>query len=171
MASDGDELSQSDIAGLTVANWAATRAITSATPLRWLAATSIISGFSARNGGDGPITIHNAALQLMSSFTAVVTILGVTNAIPSVVPFMDGKAELLAGLGLVGMYANSNRNGNGTTKKVVNAAVIGGILWGRIAGGALALTRSNIVAFSTIVTAATAYVAYGTIMKAKEALA
>lgn len=171
LANDRDELSQKDIAALTASNWAAAKILTSSTPLRWMAATSIISGYSARNGADGDLTIHTAALQLMSSFTAVATILGAANAAPAVVPFLAGKAELLAGLGLAGFYAAATRGGNGKTKKVVNAAVIGGILWSKIAGGALALTRSNLLNVGTLVTIGTAYVAYEAVTKAKDALA
>ena len=171
LASDRDELSQRDIAALTASNWAAAKILTSGTPLRWMAATSVISGYSARNGGDGDLSIHNAALQLMSSFTAVATILGAANAAPSIVPFLAGKAELLAGLGLAGFYANASRAGNGQTKKIVNAAVIAGILWSKIQGGALALTTSNLLNVGTLVTIGTGYVAYEAIMKAKDALA
>ena len=172
LASDDDELSQNDISALAAANFAAREATTSGS-LGWMALTSIISGYSARNSesDDGSITIHNASMQLMSSYTAIATILGATNALPQIVPLLEGKAVVLSGLGLAGYYMASTRNGNSTTKKVVNAVVMGGILAGKVAGGALALTRANLLQVGTLITVATAYVAYGSIMNAKDALA
>jgi len=171
LASDGDELSQRDISVLAVANVAATRALTSATPLRWLAATSVISGYPARNGGDGDVTIHNAALQLMSSFTGAMTVLGAAARLPDVIPFLAGQAEITAGIGLAAYYVLATRKNNGTVKRLVNAGIIGGILASKIAGGALKLTASNLLSVGTLVTAGTAFVAVEAIRRAKDALA
>ena len=172
LASDDDELTQGDISATTAANWVAAKAITAASPLRWMALTSVVSGYAARTWeGDDKFNIHTASMQILSSFTAVATILGAANAVPSLVPILAGQSEIIAGLGLAGFYAAATRAKNGTTKKVVNAAVIGGILWSKIAGGALAMTMDNLLQVGTLVTVGTAYVAYGAIMKAKEALA
>lgn len=170
LASDSDELSQGDIASTTAANWVAAKAI-SGGGLKWMALTAVVSGHSARNGADGDFTIHTAAMQILSSFSAVATILGAANAAPSIIPVLAGQTELVAGLGLAGYYIGATRSGNGTTKKVVNAAIIGGMLWSKIAGGALALTMGNLLQVGTLVTAGTAYVAYNAITSAKDALA
>lgn len=171
LATDDDELWQSDIAATTAANLAFAKVITSATPLRYMALTSVVSGYSARSASDSKMNIHNAAMQILSSFTAVATILGAVNALPAVVPILSGQPEIIAGLGLAGYYTAATRGANSTTKKVINAGVIGAILYGKIAGGALSLTMSNLLQFGTLVTVGTAYVAYGAVMKAKEALA
>lgn len=169
LASDEDELSQSDITSLAAANFAAAKALSSGS-LQWLVATSILSSYSARSGASSDLTIHNGSIQLISSFTTVAAILGVTAALPNVVPFLGGQQELLAVIGLASAYAVSTRAGNGTVKKVVNASVIGGILLSKIAGGALALSMSNLLQLGTIVTVGTAYVAFESIKTAKEAL-
>jgi len=165
-----DELDQGDITALTAANLVAAKAI-SAGGLKWTALTAAVTGYGARNGADDGFNIKTASMQVLSSFFAVSTIFGVVDAIPSYVPLLSGQTEVVAGLGLLAYYGASNRDGNSTTKKVINAAVIGGMLWSKVAGGALALTSSNLLQVGTLVTAGTAYVAYGAIMKAKAALA
>jgi len=170
-ASDQDELSQGDITTMAASNFAATRAIQSATPLRWVAVTAVVSGYSARNGGSSDINIHNAAMQLMSSMATVSTILGVANALPSLVPFLGGQAEIVAGLGLVAYYGLVTRSGNGAIRKLVNAGVIGGILWSKISGGAFALTRANLLNPGTLITVGTAYVALEAVKRAMDAIA
>jgi len=171
LASDSDEIDQGGISALTISNFAAAKILTSATPLRWLIATSILSGFGARDGGDGDLTIHTAATQLMSSITSVMAVLGVVAALPTIVPFLSSQPEILAGIGLASLYAVVTREGNGLTKKVINACVVGGILASKIAGGALKLSLNNLISVGTLVTAGTAYVVYEAVIKAKDALA
>lgn len=176
LASDGDEVDQAGVSALAASNYAAAQVLGSATPLRWLVATSVLSSFGARNNnnnnsGGGDLTVHSASSQLMSGLTTAVAVLGVVAALPTVVPFLGNQPELLAGIGLVAFYGLVSREGNGLVKKVVNAAVVGGILASRVAGGALKLSLDNIISFGTLVTAGTAYVAYEAIMKAKDALA
>lgn len=170
LASDSDEVDQGGISALAFANFGATKALTSATPLRWVLATSILSGYSARNGGDGDLTVHTAASQLMSSITTAMTILGGVAALPNLVPFLSGQPEILAGVGLAAFYSLATRDGNGLVKKIINAGVIGGILASKIAEGALKLTFDNLFSVGTLVTIGTAYVAYEALVRAKDAL-
>ena len=69
---------------------------------------------------------------------------------------------VMACLGLV------TRDGNGKVKKVVNAAVMAGVMVSKIASGALNV--SNLLRPDTLVTAATAYVAVLAVDKARQAL-
>jgi hypothetical protein len=168
LASDSDELSQGDISALAAANFAATKALSSGS-LQWLVATSVLSSYSARSGGGYELRVHTGAIQLISSFTTAVAILGVAAAIPNVVPLLAGQEEILAAIALAATYAAGTRGGNGKIKKVVNGLVIGGILWAKIAGGAL--NANNLLNLGTVVTAGTAYVAFEVIKRAKDALA
>jgi hypothetical protein len=165
---DKDDLSQGDISALAAANFAATKALTSGS-LQWLAATSILTSYSARNGGDSDLTIHNTGTQLVSSFTTAVAILGVAAAIPNIVPLLAGQEEILAAIGLAGTYVSTTRGDNGKIKKTVNALVIGGILWSKIVAG-VALNGETLLKFGTIITAGAAYVAFEAIKRAKDAL-
>ena len=168
LASDSDELSQSDITSMAATNFAATKALTSGS-LQWLVATSVLSSYSARNGASSDLSIHNGAIQLVSSFTTATAILGITAAVPSIIPVLAGQEEILALIGLGGMYAAGTRSGNGQVKKVVNGLVAGGILWSKIAGGALNV--NNLLNLGTVITAGTAFVAYEVLTRAKNALA
>jgi hypothetical protein len=164
---DKDDISQGDISALAASNFAATKALSSGS-LQWLVATSILSSYSARSGGGSELTVHNTGTQLVSSFTTAVAILGVAAAIPNIVPLLAGQEEILAAVGLAGTYVSTTRSGNGTVKKAVNGLVIGGILWAKIAGGAL--NGDNLLKFGTIITAGAAYVAFEAFKRAKDAL-
>jgi len=168
---DANELSQGDITALTVANIVATRAMSAANPLRWAIALPIISGFSSRSSGGGEMTIHNAALQLMSSFTTIAAILAAASALPSVMPFLAGKTEITSAIGLFAYYINTMRAGNTKIKTVLNAAIVTGMLWTKIASGGLSMTTSSILSLSTATLVGTGYIAYEALMKAKTALA
>ena len=103
-----------------------------------------------------------------SSITTIATILGVSAALPNLIPPLAGVPEVTAGVGLLAYHTMVNRKSNTKVKKVVSAGVIGGILWNQIQRGALALSLNNLLQVGTLVTAGTAYVAYD---KAREALA
>ena len=83
------------------------------------------------------MTIHNSSLQVMSSFTTVLTILATISKTASYVPFLAGKESVIALAGYYAYYALVTREDNGTVKKSVNAGIIGGILWNKITTGAL----------------------------------
>jgi hypothetical protein len=158
LADGGNELSQADITSTAIANVMAMRAVASANPLRDTALTAIVSGYALRkNAGDGAVNIHKAAMQLMSSFTTVLTVLGVVSAAASKLDFIN--AQVTSVVGIVAYYAMATRGGNGTVKKAVNAGIIGGLLYARLAAGiALSMDVTSLVAGAT--TAGVAYVAY-----------
>lgn len=136
LASDGNELSQSDITAMTAANWVAARAVGSANPLRDTLLTALISGFAVRNGSaGGDATIHSASLQLMSSFTTVLSVLGLVNAVASKIPIVSDNANVIKLLGIASYYVMVTREGNGTVKKTVNAGILGGMLVAAIKSG------------------------------------
>lgn len=168
LADGGNELSQSDINGITAANFFAAAALGNPC-LKALVLSSVVSGYLSRQaGGTEDITIHNASLQLMTGLTTVAAIGASIAKVASFVPFLDGKAEVVTALGLVGFYMNAVRKGNNKSKIAINAAAIGGILWSRIASGGLALTLSSIISTSTVTLVGTAYVAYEAIKRAKD---
>ena len=169
LADGGNELSQADITATAIANIMATTAIGSATPLRSTALTALMSGYALRrNGADGAVTIHKAPLQLMSSFTTVLTVLGGVSALAARLPILNGRTEIVSTLGVGAYYVLATRNGNGTVKKAVNAGVLGGILYARLAASGIALTTSSLLSVSLV---ATLYVAYEAAKKLKNAIA
>jgi len=169
LADGGNELSQADITATAIANIMATTAIGSATPLRSTALTALMSGYALRrNGADGAVTIHKAPLQLMSSFTTVLTVLGGVSALAARLPILNGSTEIVSTLGVGAYYVLATRNGNGTVKKAVNAGVLGGILYARLAASGIALTTSSLLSVSLV---ATLYVAYEAAKKLKNAIA
>ena len=97
LVADNDELSQGDITALTASNFAATKALTSGT-LGWLVATSVMSSYAARNGGDSEPNIHNTSSQIVSSFTTAAAILGTTAAFPSIFPVLLPRLTIKKGL-------------------------------------------------------------------------
>lgn len=147
LASDSNELSQADITALAAANWVATRAIGSANPLRDTILTAIVSGYAVRNGSaGGDATLHSASLQLMSSFTTALAVLGLVSAVAAKIPFVSDNTNVISLLGIAAYYAMVAREGNGTVKKTVNAAILGGMLVNALKGGVSAsLTVSNLM--------------------------
>ncbi|CAB9497682.1 expressed unknown protein [Seminavis robusta] len=167
---DNDELSQEDISALAVSNFALTRALTASTPANWMIA-AVASGYYARNGhGSEDANIKNLSIQVASSVSTAAAVLGVTSQLPSVIPFLSGQEEATALLGLLAMLGLTTQDGNSKVKRVVNAAIVGGVLVSKVAGGALQLSMSNLLSKSIVVTAATAYVAAVAISRAQDAL-
>jgi hypothetical protein len=170
LANDTDDLSQADISALAVSNVALGRALAGGSAVNW-AIAAIASGYGMRTGNSGgEATIQTMGIQLTTAVATVAAVMGAAAQLPSLVPFLANQAELTAGIGLAAFYCLATRGGNGKVKKVVNAVVSGGILAGRVAGGALALTMPNLLSVGTLVTAGTAYVSYISIDKARTAL-
>lgn len=169
LADNKDDLSQQEIAEMTASNFCLTRALMNSSLTNW-AIAAIVSGHAARSGNaDGEPNMQNLNTQIASSVTTVAAVLALAAQLPAWIPILAGQAEVTAGLGLVAYYAMVTRSGNGKVRKVVNAAVIGGVLLSKIAGGALKV--SNLLRAGTLVTAGTAYVAWIAIDKARESLA
>jgi hypothetical protein len=167
---DRDELSQEDISALAVSNFALTRALTASSPANWVIA-AVASGYYARNGhGSEQANIKNLSIQVASSVATAAAVLGVAAQIPTVIPFLRGQEEATALIGLVSMLGLTTQDGNSKVKRVVNAAIVGGVLLSKVAGGALNLSMSNLLSKSIVVTAATAYVAAVAISRAQDAL-
>jgi hypothetical protein len=168
LAENSNELSQGTITATAATNFMVTRAIGSANPLRDTALVALVSAHSLRtNGGDGAVTVHNAAVQLVSSFTTVLTVLGVVSAIAGKISFINAGVTSI--LGLASYYIMATRAGNGTVKKAVNAGIIGGVVYSRIAAGIkISLDLSSVVAAATTIGAA--YVAYGAIDRLRKAV-
>ena len=164
---DEDELSQEDISASAVSNFALARALQAPSTVNW-AVAAIASGYYARKHGSDDPSMTNLSLQVTSSLASVATVLGVATKLPNVVPILQGRETVTALVALLGYLGLASREGNGTVKKVVNAAVIGGVLVSKIASGALNV--SNLLRVDTLVTAATAYVAAVSIDKARDAL-
>ena len=136
LANDSNELSQADITATAAANWVATRAIGSANPLRDTILTALVSGYAVRNGSaGGDATLHSASLQLMSSFTTVLAVLGVVSAAAAKIPIVSDNANVINLLGIASYYAMVKREGNGTVKKGVNAGILAGMLVAAVKGG------------------------------------
>lgn len=168
LASDSNELSQADITTSAMANFMATRAIASANPLRDTALTAIVSGYALRqNGAAGDTSIHNAALQLMSSFTTVLTILGLAAAAAARLSFLNESATSL--VGLAAYYVLSTRDNNSTVKKAVTTGIIGGVLASRLAAG-VSLSLDVASAVSGVTTLGVAYVAYESLNRLRNAV-
>lgn len=162
---DGNELSQGDISALAVSNICAAKALTSSNPLIYLALTSIVSAAPLRGASNNDVTLHNAAFQIMSSFTAVASILVGTAMLPQWLPFFDGKAELTATIGVGLYYFLAYRDANTTVKKSVNAGVIGAIIWNRLATAGIALTKGSLLSVSLLSAVYVAYVAFDSLRK------
>lgn len=170
LAEDQNELSQKDISTTALSNFLAARTIGSSCALGDTALTAVVSGYALRkNANDGAVTIHSAAMQLVSSFTTVLTVLGTISWAAAQLPFMDGRTELVSGLGIAAYYIMATRGGNGTVKKAVNAGIIGGILYARLAEG-VSFTLSTANLFSGITLVGTAYVAYEAINRLRKAV-
>jgi hypothetical protein len=168
LAEGGNELTQKDITSTTIANVLASRAVGSANPLRDTALTAIVSGYALRkNSGDGAVNIHKAAMQLMSSFTTVLAVLGAVSTVAGKFSFVN--AQVTSILGIASYYAMATRDGNGTVKKAVNAGIIGGVVYARLAAGvALSMDVASIVTGAT--TVGMAYVAYGAVNRLRTAV-
>lgn len=170
LASDGNELSQADITAITAANFFATRAIGSASPLRDTVLTALVTGYAVRNGSaGGDATIHSASLQLMSSFTTVLSVLGLVDVIASKIPILSGAESVIGWVGIAAYYVMATRDGNGTVKKTVNAGILGGMLVNALKGGLdLSLNVGSLIA--NIGVLGTAYVAYESINRLRKAV-
>jgi hypothetical protein len=140
----------------------------SANPLRDTALTAIVSGYALRkNSGDGAVNVHKAAMQLMSSFTTVLAVLGTVSAVAGKLSFVD--AQVTSVLGIAAYYGMATRGGNGTVKKAVNAGIIGGIAYARLAAGvALSMDVASVVTGAT--TVGVAYVAYEAVNRLRTAV-
>lgn len=160
LASNANELSQSDITALALSNVVAARAIGSTNPLRDTILVALVSGYALRNNDSaGAITIHSTSLQLMSSFTTVLSVLGTVAWISAKIPLLADSASIIGLLGLVSYHVMATREGNGTVKMFVNAGILFGMLLGAMEGGFdLSLTPENVM--KTIGRLGTAYVAY-----------
>ena len=170
LAADGDELSQADISALAVSNFAFTRAITDASPVNW-ALAAVATGYYARNGhGSEDASIKNLSIQVASSVSTAATVLAAASQLPNVVPFLAGQAELTGVLGLAAILGLATQDGNSEVKRIVNAAILGGILVSKIAGGALQLSTANLFSKGIVVTAAAAYVAAIAVDRARSAI-
>ncbi|KAG7337782.1 hypothetical protein IV203_017788 [Nitzschia inconspicua] len=167
LAEDKDELSQEDISATAVSNFALARALQAPTTLNW-AIAAVASGYYTRKHGKEDPKMANLSIQITSSLASVATVLGVAAKLPNLIPILQGQEHVTALVGLLGYLGLASREGNGTVKKVVNAAVIGGVLISKIASGAL--NASNLLRIDTIVTVATAYVAAISIDKARDAI-
>ena len=165
LADGGNELSQADISAMAISNAAVTAALVGipgcGSSFGTMALAAMVTSYSARRGGSGAgePTIHNLALQLMSSFTTVLAVLGGVTAVTSRIGILDGRAEVVKTLAAGVYYVLASRTGNGTVKKAVNAGVIGGIVWAQLAANGLALTTSSLLSVSLIATSAVAFVA------------
>ena len=163
LADGGNELSQSDISALAISNAAVTAALVGprSSSFGTMALAAIVTSYSARRGGSGvgEPTIHNLALQLMSSFTTVLAVMGGVSAATSRIGMLAGRAEIVKTLAAGVYYMLATRSGNGAVKKTVNAGVIGGIVWAQLAANGISLTTSSLLSVSLIATSAVAFVA------------
>ena len=88
-----------------MSNWAAARMIGSDNLLRDTILTAVISGYAVRNGSAaGEASLHNMSLQLMSSFTTVLAVLGVVSAVSDKIPYLSGQALFVGMLGLASFH-------------------------------------------------------------------
>ena len=170
LANDSNELSQADITATAAANFMATRAIGSANPLRDTILTALVSGYAVRNGSAaGDATIHSASLQLMSSFTTVLSVLGLVSAVSAKIPVVSDSANVVGLLGIASYYVMVTREGNGTIKKAVNAGILGGMLVNALKGGvSFSLTTGSLL--TNIGILGTAYLAYEGINRLRNAV-
>ena len=135
------------ITALAMSNWAATRMIGSDNPLRDTILCALISGYAVRNGAaSGDANIHNMSLQLMSSFTTLLSVFGLVGAFSAKVPFLSNHAFFVGMLGIAAYHVMVTREGNGTVKMGVNAGVLFGMLVNALEGGvALSMSGENIM--------------------------
>ncbi|KAL7490671.1 hypothetical protein ACHAWT_000222 [Skeletonema menzelii] len=170
LASDSNELSQADITATTAANWVATRAIGSANPLRDTILTAIVSGYAVRNGSaGGDATLHSASLQLMSSFTTVLAVLGLVNAVAAKIPFVADNVGVINIVGILASYAMVTRDGNGKVKKGVNAFLIPWMLLNALKEGvSFSLTLGSLLTNAGLV--GLGYVAVESVTRFKNAV-
>lgn len=170
LAAGGDELSQSDITGGAVSNWALARMVGSANPLQDTVLAAILTSYGMRTGASGgDVTIGTAAGQIASAMTTTVAALGVTSALLARIPVLNGISGLGPLAGVATMYALVNRSGNGTTRKAVHGGVCLGMLANAVKGGvSLALDVPNLVA--NVGLAGLAYVTYQAVDGARTAI-
>lgn len=170
LATEGNELSQADITATAAANFMATRAVGSANPLRDTILTALVSGYAVRNGSaGGDATIHSASLQLMSSFTTVLSVLGLVSAVGAKIPVVADSANAISLLGIASYYVMVTREGNGTVKKAVNAGILGGMLVNALKGGvSFSLSVGSLL--TNVGLLGTAYVAYEGINRLRNAV-
>jgi len=170
LAADANELSQADITANSAANFMAARAIGSANPLQDTLLAALVSGYALRKGsGGGAVTVHKAAMQLMSSFTSILAILGLVSAASARIPLLCDQAQLINWIGISAYYAIATRSGNGTVRKAVNAGVAGGIIYSTLQGGLnLSLNVGSIA--TNIGVVGMAYVAYESINRLRKAV-
>lgn len=168
---DNDELSQSDISSMAVSNVCLTRALSSPSPASW-AVAAVASGYYARNGhGNEDANIKNLSIQVTSSVSTAAALLAASAQIPKLIPILSGQQELTAMVGLLGMLGLTTQDGNSTVKRTVNAVILGGLLISKLAGGALQLSKANLLSKGIVVTAGTAYTAIIALQRAKDSLA
>lgn len=144
-----------------MSNWVAARAIGSENPLLDTMFVALVSGYALRNNanGSGDATIHNTSLQLMSSFTTVLSVLGSVAWVSHKIPILADSASIVGLLGLASYHVMATREGNGTVKMFVNAGILFGMLLGAMEGGFdLSVTPENLM--KTIMRVGTAYVAW-----------
>ena len=170
LADNTNDLAQSDITASAAANWAAARALGSENLLVDTMLAAVVSGYALRNNGmAGEVTLHKASMQLMSSFTTVLAVLGAISWVTAKIPIISGFEASASVLGLAAYYVMATRAGNGTVKKSVNAGIISGVLVARLAGGiGLSLNAASVV--PALLLGGTAYVAYESVNRARKAL-
>ena len=117
----------------------------------------------------GDPSIHSVAPQLLSSFTTVLSVLGVVSAVAAKIPIVSDSANIISILGIGAYYAMVTRDGNGTVKKAVNAGVLGGMLVNAVKDG-ISLDLSLGSLMGNIVLLATAWLAYQAIDSLKSAV-
>lgn len=105
----------------------------------------------------------------MSSFTTVLSVLGLVSAVAAKIPIVSDSANIISLLGIGAYYAIVTRDGNGTVKKAVNAGVLGGMLVNAVKDGiSLELSLGSLM--GNIVLLATAWLAYQAIDSLKSAV-
>lgn len=80
-----------------MSNWVAARAIGSENPLLDTIIVALVSGYALRNHGNasGDATIHNTSLQLMTSFTTVLSVLGCVAWVSHKIPLLSDSATVV----------------------------------------------------------------------------
>lgn len=170
LVADGNELSQADITANTAANFVAARTIGSSSPLKDTILTALVSGYALRVGSSsGSVDIHKAGMQLMSSFTTVLAVLGVVEAVASHIPILSGQAQIIRLFGVLSYYGVATRDGNGTVKKAVTGGVAAGMLYAAVSGG-ISISASITSVLSNVGTIGLAYVAYQAVNRARKAI-
>lgn len=171
LASDSNELSQADITANTAANLAAARLIGSSNPLRDTILSAVVSGYALRQGdAAGSVNIHNAGVQLMSSFTTVLAVLGLVSTVSARIPVLKDQATIISWLGVAAYYALATREDNGTVKKAVTAGIAAGMVVSTIAGGVNLMSFNLPSVFTNIGVLGLAYVAYNSVNRLRQAV-